>query len=168
MYVSQKAPDQSNLRDFVRSNPDTAISFGSVTSTTRTRCSPFLPSSGCAAPSTFPGLIGVNELMAEEFRVVWMREGAREEKRKRYATRRGAERFMTLLGPEPWLAFGRDADEYVCCYGRECTCDGVTVREDVAVRREGMPPIVYVRLQKRPSLEWEDATYTLLSDGDDV
>lgn len=77
--------------------------------------------------------------MGTEFRVVWKREGC-EPRRKRYMRRSSAERFMTLLGPEPWLAFDREADEYFCCSGYECGCGGITVKEDSDLRRKDYPP----------------------------
>lgn len=89
-----------------------------------------------------------------EFRVVWQREGFKP-RRKRYATRKAAERFMTLLGPEPWVALGRDPDEYFCCSGAECGCSGLTIREESNARREEMPKIESIRLETRRTHPWE-------------
>lgn len=84
-----------------------------------------------------------------EYRVIWKREGLNP-KRKKYLVRAAAERFMLILGPEPWRAFADgDPDEYFCCSGRECGCGGTTIREDCERRREGLPAIEYVRLESR-------------------
>lgn len=100
-----------------------------------------------------------------EYRVVWKRRGLNQ-KSKRYATLKGAERFALLLGPEPWRALGVDPDERHCCSGHECACDGRTWREMLIAKRTtpgfgeedcGMPPIKYIRIEKRPVAEWEAA-----------
>jgi hypothetical protein len=73
-------------------------------------------------------------------------------KMKRYSTRRGVERFMLLLGPEPWKYFGANPDDYVCCSGRECGCGGLTYREQAEGKR--FAEIEYIRLEEREVGEW--------------
>lgn len=97
--------------------------------------------------------------MASEYRVVWQRAGCRK-KRKRYLSRRMAERFMVLLGPEPWTALGKDPDELVCCPGSvydQCACGGLTYRKQSEETRKDMPAIEYVRLEVRSVGPWEKA-----------
>ncbi len=92
-----------------------------------------------------------------EYRVVWKREGLKP-KRKRYATLKGAERFMLLFGPEPWRAFTKnDPDRYECCDGHECGCGGVTYRERAEEKRDGQPKLEYVRLEAREVGQWGQA-----------
>lgn len=74
-------------------------------------------------------------------------------KMKRYSTHRGAEKFMLLLGPEPWKYFGKNPDDYVCCSGRECGCGGLTYREQAEEKR--FAEIEYVRLEEREVGEWQ-------------
>lgn len=83
-----------------------------------------------------------------QYRVVWKRKGL-SEKKKRYERLAFAQRFVTLLGPEPWKALGRDPDERFCCSGRECGCGGVTVREHFLQHRESYPALEYVRIDQR-------------------
>lgn len=100
-----------------------------------------------------------------EYRVVWKRHGLHR-KSKRYATRKGAERFALLLGPEPWKALDVDPDQQHCCSGHpECACEGATWREHLLAKRtaggryseddSGMPGIEYIRIEKRPVADWE-------------
>jgi len=86
----------------------------------------------------------------QEYRVVWKRDGCRR-KEKRYVRRASAEKFITLLGQEPWKAFGRAPDDYFCCAGSkyECGCGGITVREDSDNRRERQPVIEYAYMETR-------------------
>lgn len=62
-----------------------------------------------------------------------------------------AMRFIKLIGPEPWSAFGKKPDDHVCCPGGsyECSCDGVTYAEQSEKRREGLPPATNIRIWKR-------------------
>jgi len=111
-------------------------------------------------------------MITEEYRVVWKRKpfsidpdggGGKTEmfdprpKTRRYSTRRGAEKFMLLLGPEPWRYYAptRNADDLVCCSGYECGCGGMTYREQSDKTREDMPDIEYVRLEVREIGEWK-------------
>lgn len=90
----------------------------------------------------------VQRMVRHQYRVVWKRIGL-PEKKKRYEQRKAAERFVVLLGPEPWKALGREPDERFCCSGRECGCGGMTVREQTLQQRENIPAVEYVRLEKR-------------------
>ena len=92
-----------------------------------------------------------------EYRVVWTRtEGTR--KVKRYATRKGAERFMALLGPEPWTAFGRRPDDVFCCDGHACGCEGLTVRETMLRDRGDMPYLRSAHIECRFVGDWVEAS----------
>ena len=84
-----------------------------------------------------------------QYRVRWKREGC-DEKRVVYETERGARRLMLLLGPEPWLAFGYDPDEYQCCSGGMCGCGGQTYRQAMLDTRKTMPELEFVTLEQRP------------------
>jgi len=89
----------------------------------------------------------------KQFRLRWKRVGL-PEKRRIYWLRRYAEKYALLLGPEPWKALGRDADEIMCCNGRECNCGGRTWREHmIEVRASqnhyGMPAMEYVAIDER-------------------
>lgn len=102
-----------------------------------------------------------------EYRVVWKRRGM-DRKSKRFASLKAAERRVKLLGPEPWTAFNRDPDEPYCCRGHECGCGGLSLREHLLDQRaqtmgsddNGMPPIEYVRIEKRPLGEWQQVQHT--------
>lgn len=103
--------------------------------------------------------------MKKEYRVVWKRKPFISDehvidprpKVRRYATRKGAETFMLLLGPEPWKGYapGVDPDSYVCCSGQECCCGGQTYREKAEGMRKTLPPIAYIRLEERVVGDWK-------------
>jgi hypothetical protein len=63
---------------------------------------------------------------------------------------------MTLLGPEPWKAFGKSPDEPFCCRiaNVECSCEGKTFREHSDEERAAMPALEYVRLESREVGPW--------------
>jgi hypothetical protein len=85
----------------------------------------------------------------EQYRITWKREG-NAPKSKLYARRSSVDRFLLILGPEPWLAFGRtDPAELYCCDGYECGCDGETVREHFLGERKNFPPIEWITVQRR-------------------
>jgi hypothetical protein len=90
----------------------------------------------------------VQRMVRHQYRVVWKRVGL-PEKKKRYEHLVRAQRFVMLLGPEPWKALGREPDEYHCCSGRECGCGGMTVREETMNHRENIPALEYVRIEQR-------------------
>lgn len=96
------------------------------------------------------------EVRRQEFRVVSKRAGMKRKTRE-FRTRRGADRRMLLLGPEPWLAFdGRGPDDFWCCAGSpECGCGGQSVREYHAARRAELPAMEYFRLEVRDVGPWE-------------
>lgn len=99
-------------------------------------------------------LLAVAEKATFEYRIVWKRAGLRP-KRKRYASLRAVERFVGLLGPEPWLYLGRNPDSYECCNGRECGCGGLTVREAQAEYIKDAPAIEYIKVERREVGAWE-------------
>ena len=101
--------------------------------------------------------------MATEYLVTWKRAGQKT-KRKRYCSLGPALRFMTLLGPEPWLAHGKGPDDDGCehrCRGHEsdpcCPAWGETMAQRSERERLDMPPIEWVRLRQREVGEWADA-----------
>lgn len=95
-----------------------------------------------------------------EYRVVWKRQGLKQ-KAKRYATLKGANRFMDLLGPEPWKAFGKEAEEQYCCGGYQCACGGMTWKQHLEFhKKSGQPEIESIRLEKRNVGEWEKTNRT--------
>lgn len=89
-----------------------------------------------------------------------------DRKSKRYASLKAAQKRIQFMGPEPWLALGENPDELMCCPGRaenECGCGGVTWREHLLGQRQesgldpdstGMPPIEYMRIERRPVSDW--------------
>jgi hypothetical protein len=86
----------------------------------------------------------------EEFRVTWNREGV-PPKRKRYQRRAAAERFVLLIGPEPWLALGKDPESLWCCSGYDDGCGGLTWREKLLADRKErtLPPLESVHVECR-------------------
>lgn len=92
--------------------------------------------------------------MKYEYRVIYQREGCRK-RIKRCAKEATAERFMKLLGPEPWTAFDQDPDDFECCDGWECGCTGKTVREWSDFQRLEMPRLEFARIERREVAEWE-------------
>ena len=95
-------------------------------------------------------------MRAEEFRVVWRRVDGKV-KRRRFATRAGADRFLALFGPEPWRAFlrpGQTPEDLRCCAGRGCVCQGRTIRGYHEALRACLPALSYVRLERRRVSAW--------------
>ncbi len=88
-----------------------------------------------------------------QYRVIWKREGIRR-KTRTYATRKAAERWMILLGPEPWKYVDLPPDEVSCCDGYQCDCQGASVREMFEADRKKIPPLEYLTLEKRPVGQW--------------
>ena len=94
-----------------------------------------------------------------EYRVVWKRQGMKR-KTRRYAHLKSAQRFVMLLGPEPWKALNVDPDSPHCRSPEECTCQGGTWRDYLERGREGygpdgMPHIEYVHIERRLTFEWD-------------
>lgn len=92
-------------------------------------------------------------MSAYEYRVVVKRAGGSVHY-KRYGTERGAQRRLTLYGPEPWTAFGANPDDQFCCSGHECCCGGVTVREHHQERRSQLPALEFAYIERREVGEW--------------
>jgi len=93
--------------------------------------------------------------MATEYRVVWKRKD-RKRQAKRYVSRKLAEKFMLIFGPEPWRAWApnKGPDSLVCCRGHECGCGGLTFREQEAAKE--IPPLEYVYMEQREVGKWEN------------
>lgn len=92
-----------------------------------------------------------------QYRVVWMRkEFQRYPKKRSYETERGACNFLKIFGPEPWTAFRPDAkaDDPECCFGPECGCGGLTVKE--AHDKKEWGEVEYARVERRQVQEWEE------------
>lgn len=89
-----------------------------------------------------------------QVRVVWKREGL-PRKTRNYETERGATRFLTLLGSEPWRSYGREPGDLVCCSGHGCGCGGKTMKQRSDYERESMPALEYARLEQREIGPWE-------------
>lgn len=88
------------------------------------------------------------------YRVVSIRVGQRR-KVTVYATLKGAQRRLMLLGPEPWRALGRDPDALWCCLNsRECSCEGVSVREAMERDRATLPVLVDAWIEARAVGPW--------------
>lgn len=84
-----------------------------------------------------------------QFRLTWKREGNKP-KHKKYRSMKPVNRMLTLLtSAEPWTATDENPDDYACCSGYGCGCGGETVRERMLKRREGLPPIEFIRVTKR-------------------
>ena len=89
-----------------------------------------------------------------EYAVVWKRAEC-VAKRKKYRSRPLAERFMLLLGPEPWkrdadrMGRPKDPDSYMCCSGYECGCGGISLRQHYLEARKDLPPLEWMRLEIR-------------------
>ena len=109
--------------------------------------------------------------MAKEYRVIWKREGLKT-KRKRYANKPQAERFMVLMGPEPWLAqksrwSRKGPDDLKCCSGHMCGCGGMTVREYEEDYRKDLPKLEWIRLEEREVGKWgEHCSTAALREGE--
>lgn len=95
-----------------------------------------------------------------EYAVVWKRVGLRP-KRRIFVRRAAADRRLVLLGPEPWLAFGKSGDEPACDHDDndryECgPCDRchLTRREYETKARADFPPLEYLRLETRCVTDW--------------
>lgn len=98
--------------------------------------------------------------MTYEWRVVWQREGC-DQRRKLFQREHAARRRFLFLGPEPWLASGRNPDERWCCSGSGmdgCPCGGLTVREHEAEVVKELPALIYVRMERREVKDWEPLT----------
>ena len=98
--------------------------------------------------------------MGTEDRVTWKRVGLKP-KRKRYRSLAAAERFMVLLGPEPWLALGKGPGDAGCDHGYPsyadepcCPAFAETMADRSERERREMPPIEWVRLSQREVGLW--------------
>jgi hypothetical protein len=101
--------------------------------------------------------------MKTEFQLCWKRVGQRP-KKKIFQSRKAAEHYRVLFGPEPWKYFGRDPDARVCCSGYECGCEGVTVRSESDDKRSGMPEIEWIAIRVRAVSDWVEESREVLVD----
>lgn len=97
--------------------------------------------------------------MGTEYRVIWRRIDSGRPKRKRYASKKSAEKMLALLTTkEPWTLLAgferKGPDDYFCCNDPTCGCDGVSVREYFDGKYKDMPPIEYARIEQREVGSW--------------
>jgi hypothetical protein len=101
-----------------------------------------------------------------EYRVLSKRQDTAVKDKRFRSLKAVRDRVGLLLSDEPWRFFGsagertRDGDGLYCCPGTqhyECGCGGLTVREHALAPRENLPPIEWVRVEKRQvtTTEWE-------------
>ena len=83
-----------------------------------------------------------------QFKITWKRAGNAPKSKIVYGLK-WANHVVTILGPEPWRAHGQQPDDLFCCSGRECGCGGGTVREHWESGREGLPPLEWIKVEKR-------------------
>lgn len=92
------------------------------------------------------------------YRLTWGRRGGQVKSRTFIALKSVEQRIGLLTSDEPWRFFGtaddreRDGDQLMCCDGsphRECGCGGVTVREHAMAARKALPPVEWVKVEKR-------------------
>lgn len=97
----------------------------------------------------------INQLfhMKTEFQVKWKRVGQKP-KARTFKTRKGATAFLALLGPEPWVYFGRKPTDRVCCSGYECACGGQTVQSESDEKRASFPVMEWIATSVRSVSEW--------------
>lgn len=101
-----------------------------------------------------------------EYRLLIKRTG-NAVKERRARSMKSIERHIGLLtSPEPWRFYGvgessrKGPDDYVCCAGTyhdQCSCGGLTMREETEERRRNLPPIESIRVERRQitSTPWE-------------
>lgn len=87
-----------------------------------------------------------------EYRVRWKRQGMKP-KTRFYQRAPALNRFLTLLGPEPWRAYmkpGKTPDDLYHCVGApDCDCGGLTYRERADQIGAEIPPIEWVSVEVR-------------------
>ena len=95
-----------------------------------------------------------------EYLVTWKREGLKP-KRKRYCSFAAARRLVLLLGPEPWLAYGKGPGDDGCSHGYHghesepcCPAFGETMAQRSERERREMPPLEWIRLSDRDVSQW--------------
>lgn len=75
-------------------------------------------------------------------------------------------RIGLLTSPEPWRFYGdrenrsKGPDDYFCCagtYHNQCGCGGSTMRQEAELKRKDLPPIEWIRLERRQitTTPWE-------------
>jgi len=114
-----------------------------------------------------------------QWRVTWQRtvQCSNDEdyllvKHKLFYTGAAARRWMAVLGPEPWLAFKHGPDDPACRCEENSTlgdwdeppniphCDrcGFTRREWMKHKRQDIPPIDWIKIERRTLGPWEPET----------
>lgn len=99
---------------------------------------------------------------AQEFRVKWWREGAGRPSTRIYQMRSAAQRLILILEGRLAEAFpDTDPNDFACCSGRECGCEGETFAELWAERQDRFPPLIDgPHLEARPVGIWSPVTPT--------
>jgi hypothetical protein len=116
---------------------------------------------------------GINPVTTIEYRLVWQREGLEPKEKKFSNKKRAYDRAMVMTSNEPWKYFGspsdrlRLGDEYFCCADPNaiCKCGGRTLREDAIYRRAHMPPLVWLRVDRRVVTRSKWEPYEMVMDG---
>lgn len=98
---------------------------------------------------------------AYQYRVVYQREGL-PRKAKVFARRTTAERMIMLMGPTPWLAFGRGPSDDGCIGhasfrsvdGSCCPNWGLSMRQVSDRDRCDMPKLLFAYIERRAIGEW--------------
>jgi len=96
-----------------------------------------------------------------EYKVTWTRVGSDKKRTRMYQTLTGAQKWMTLLGPTPWVFNGRNPEDTYCCHRYECDCKGMTVEEHWLKERKELAEIDILKIEQRSVGDWN-----LLSDTD--
>lgn len=99
-----------------------------------------------------------------QFKVEWKRAGNAPKSRTVIGGKR-ANHLVTVLGPEPWLAHRQNPDDRMCCSGRECGCGGITVREHWESGRKDLPPLEWIKVEKRTVTygEWHPVSEQIIT-----
>ena len=98
-----------------------------------------------------------------EYRVAWKREGQRKKTRKSKSLKI-IQKWLWLLGDTPWKAFGKEPDDYLCCYGGDCGCRGYTYRQQSEAKKAEQPKIEYIRVEYRHVGPWAEGGLSLVDD----
>jgi hypothetical protein len=97
----------------------------------------------------------------KQYRLTWSRgyESPYEDayvSEKRFWTKPALERHIWILtADEPWRAWNKESarfgpNDFVCCFSSECECgQELTFAEDTRKRREGLRPIIWMKLEER-------------------
>jgi len=93
--------------------------------------------------------------MKTEYRLVWKREGC-EIKRRRFIHLKRVINFVKLLkNDKPWEQFNENPDDYHCCSGYQCGCQGETVENYYKEKYRDYPQIEFIQTETREVGEWQ-------------